>query len=159
MASLYQLTGNFMELQNLIESGEEIHPDNLEALNDAIEDKLEGYGMLIRNIQSNIDAHKAEEERIAKNRKSMENNLKRIKEHVHHSLEAIGKRRVQANLFTFSIRSNPPSVKVFDESLLPAQYFVMPEPIVNKKRLADDLKNGEKINGAELSRGESLVIK
>lgn len=159
MATLYELTGHLLQLQSLIESGDEIHPDNVEAMEDAIEEKLEGYGKLIRNIESDIDGFKNEEKRIADKRKSMENNVKRLKQHIEQSMIVTNNRKVKASLFTFAIQNNPPSVDVEDESMIPKGYFIEQAPTLNKKELLQDLKLGLEVPGAGIKQTESLRIR
>ena len=59
MASLYQLTGDYLELLNMLEDeeiDEQVILDTLEGLDGEIEIKADNYAKLIRHIESNNDA-------------------------------------------------------------------------------------------------------
>src|SRR5690606_32690570 len=69
--NLYELTGAYLQIQNMIEEGAEGLEDTLESLNDAIEDKAEGYGKIIRNLEAQANALREEEKRLADRRRSI----------------------------------------------------------------------------------------
>lgn len=159
MTSLYALHGHYLQIQNLIENGEDIHPDNLEAITDAIEDKLHGYGMIIKNLQSDVDGIDAEIKRLANKKKSVANNIKRLKDDAEQAMTSTGQRKIKSALFSFNIQNNPPSVSVGDETLIPKGYFIEQQPTLNKKELLEDLKRGVDVPGAEMVQTESLRIR
>src|SRR5690606_9289213 len=109
------------------------------------EDKLENIGKVIRNLEAEVNAYKEEEKRLADKRKSIENNIKNLKQYAEEALRVTGKRKVKAGLFTFSIQKNPPSVVINDEKLIPKQFYVPVEPKLDKSTIRDLLKNGESV--------------
>ena len=80
MTTIYTLTGDLLAIQRMIEDGCDGLDDTLESIELAVADKLEGYAMVIKNIQSDIDGLKAEEKRLSDRRKAMENNVERMKQ-------------------------------------------------------------------------------
>lgn len=60
---------------------------------------------------------------------------------------------IKTPLATLSMRTLPPKVVLTDERRIPAEYWKPQEPKLDKRALLDDLKNGFKIDGAELSNG------
>lgn len=158
MPTLYELTGSFTQVQQLIEEGADL-TDTLESIEMVIEDKLEGYGKVIRNLEGDIASYKAEEKRLADRRKTIENGLKRIKDSAYENLKNTGKKSVDAGTFKFSIAKNPAAVQVVDESLIPKDFFVTPSPQLDKTALKEALKTGVEVTGASLVQGESLRIK
>ncbi|MEK4305885.1 siphovirus Gp157 family protein [Oceanobacillus sp. FSL K6-0251] len=159
MSSLYDLTQDFKQVQSLIDEGGEGLQDTLDSINLAIEDKLENIGKVIRNLDGEIEMLKNEETRLADKRKALETNKKRLKMYVEEQLTLTGKDKVKAGLFSFSMQNNPPSVNILDEEGIPEIYQVEQKPKIDKKLLLSDLKNGNKINGAELKQGRSLRIR
>jgi|SRR5690625_3057404 len=159
MAKLYELTSDFMQIQEMIEEGHEGLEDTLESINLAIEEKLENIGKVIKNIEGEVAAFKAEEKRLAERRKTLENEIKNLKLYAEQQLKATGERKVKAGTFTFAIQKNPASVRVEDENMIPKNYFVEVSPKLDKTTIKDLLKNGEKIPGVELVQGESLRIR
>lgn len=159
MANLYELTQSFLQVQNMIENDSEGLEDTLESIDLAINEKLENIAKVIKNLEGEINSFKAEEKRLSERRKTIENNIKRLKQYAEDSLKLTGERKIKAGTFTFNIQKNPPSVKVLNDKSIPLDYFNVVEPALDKKRLLKDLKNGESIEGAELHQGESLRIR
>lgn len=159
MATLYELKNDLQAIQNLIELGdytEEQLADTIDSINLAVEDKLEGYAMVVRNIESDIDGLKAEEKRLADRRKSLENGVKRMKEAMHDALVLTGEKKVKTPRFTISLRKSS-AVEVVDESLIPEE-FVKVTKSINKSDLAKKLKEAE-VPGAKLVENQSLQIR
>ena len=131
MATLYELQGALLQVQRMIEDGIEGLDDTLESIELTTADKLEGYAMVIKNIQSDIDGIKAEEKRLADRRKSMENSIERMKRAMHETLLTVKDNRLKTDKFTFSLRKST-SVQVVDEKLIPQQ-FIKTETKLDKR--------------------------
>lgn len=159
MATLYNLTHDFMQVQQMILDGNDGLEDTLESIDLAIGDKLENIGKLIKNLESDVEGFRTEEKRLAERRRAIENNIKRLKEYAENSLQATGKRKIDAGTFTFAIQKNPPSVNVSDESLLLPKYFIEQQPKLDRRKLLDDLKEFGELPGAEIKQTESLRIR
>ena len=157
MATLYTLTGDLLAIQRMIEDGAEELEDTLESIELAVADKLEGYAMVIKNIESDIAGIKAEEKRLANRRKAMENSVERMKAAVQDSLLTVEGNRLKTDKFTFSFRKST-AVQIEDETLIPPQ-FIKTETKVVKTDLAKVLKEGAQIPGASLVENQSLQIK
>jgi predicted nucleic acid-binding Zn-ribbon protein len=69
-----------MEQVELESEMQEALEDALNNLSEDIEIKLENYAKIIKNFESDIAGLKAEEERLAKKRKAMENSIKNMKQ-------------------------------------------------------------------------------
>lgn len=159
MSTLYDLTQGFQKVQTLIEEGGEGLQDTLESIELAIEDKLENIGKVIRNLEGEVSVFKSEEKRLAERRKSLENNIKHLKQYAENAMVVTGDKKIKAGLFTFSIQKNPPSVQIYNETVIPKNYFVTPEPKIDKKKIQDAIKNGESVAGVELKQSEGLRIR
>lgn len=161
MTTLYKLTGNY---QLLLEKAEEIEDlvsltDTLEAIQESIEDKSENIVKLIRNWESDINAIKEEERRLADRRKSLENKTSHLKDYLHYNLELAGMEKIQRPTFTISIRNNKPSIEVLDATLIPYHYIIHQEPKIDKVALYNSIKSGEEIPGVTLKINRSLQIR
>lgn len=157
--NLYELSTSYLQIQEMILEGAEGLEDTLESLNDAIEEKAVGYAKVIKNIEGQVLAIKEEEKRLAERRRSLESNIKRLKENLELSMLDTGKKKIKTNLFTFNIQKNPPSVKILDEEAIPSDYLVKQKPKIDKKAIINDLKNGVEVEGVEIKQGESLRIR
>lgn len=158
MATLYELTDQYKMLQNFIE---ENNVEGFElALSQIIGDigeKLEGYAMVLKNIESDIAGIKSEEKRLADRRKAMESNLARIKENMADALLTVEGNRVKTEKFTFSFRKST-SVQIENDAAIPPQ-FIKVERTISRSELAKALKAGEQIEGAQLVENQSLSIR
>nr|DAK11093.1 MAG TPA: resistance protein [Caudoviricetes sp.] len=160
MATLYELTGQYLDIYNL-EIDDETKLDTIESLglDEEIEAKAENYAKLIRNLEADKKVYKDEEERFKKKKESTDKKIERLKRDLQASMEITGKTKIKGELFTLSIQNTKASV-VVDEAKLPEKYWtkkVTEAP--NKKELYDLLKAGEEIEGATLQENRSLRIK
>jgi len=160
MATLYDLTGSYAQIQQMIEEGADDLSGILETVEGAIEEKLEGYAMVIRNIESDVEGLKGEEKRLADRRKTMENGIKRMKENMQFAMSSTGNQKIKGEKFTFTVQKNPPALKVLDESLIPIEFVAVTTiSTVDKKAIMEHLKAGSHVPGTQISQGESLRIR
>ena len=160
---LYELTEMYQNIWDLV-SDDETDLDTLEIalsqIEDNIEIKAESMAKLVKGIDGDVIALKAEEERLAKRRKALENKQSNIKLFLENQLKQMGLDKVETPLFKVSIQNNPPSVNILDEDLIPEQYkkTVTTTSLV-KNDILKALKEGQVIEGAELKQGKSLRIR
>lgn len=164
MASIYDLTGSFQTLWNLMEEGtldDEILQEVFENTTEELSIKLEGYCKFIKNLESDIAGLKAEEERLAARRKTMENTIKRSKEAMQRAMNVAGEKKLPCGSFTVSLQKSPASVvlDVTDTSEVPPRYMRYPEPEVDKAKIKEELSNGAELSFAHLESKESLRIR
>jgi hypothetical protein len=162
MGSLYELTGEFQQVLNMAQDGEysqEAIKDTLEAIGLEIEDKADGYAKVIKVLEGNVAALKAEESRLAGRRKDIEDNIAFMKKSLEDSMRATGKIKFKTLLFNFGIQKNPPRLVIDDKKGVPEELLIPQEPVVNGAAIKELLKNGENLEYAHLEQGESLRIK
>lgn len=140
---LYELTDKYAELQQMIEDGADpvALTDTLEAIEGAIEEKVEAIYRLRQNLLADIEALKAEEKRLADKRKALEDQVEWLKEYVARQLAAAGIDKVKTRIGTVGFRNAPPSINILDISRIPKDYLIPQEPKVDKRRLLKDFKN------------------
>lgn len=157
MATLYELTGQFLDIYNM-ELDEETKADTLDSIDwqTDYENKVENYVKVIKNTEADIEARKNEIKRLTELNRSDERKNERMKEVLKDSMALTGHERVDTLLFKVSFRKSE-AVEV-DDLLLPEAYKVATyKP--DKKRLKEDLKNGLEILGAELVERKNLSIR
>ena len=165
--NLYELTGQYLELQNLLESGEydeQLINDTLEAVEGEIEIKADNYARIIRNFEARIDSFKAEEERLKKKRSYLERSVKRLKDNLQSAMILTGKRKFTTDLFSFASVKNGGVFPV----IMDVQTWVLPDDLVKVVETADlkaietllktDPEEGKKYAHFG-ERGENLRIK
>ncbi|MDP7981009.1 siphovirus Gp157 family protein [Bacillus multifaciens] len=158
---LYELTSNFNTLQQMIEDGadQEAINDTLQAIDEVIDEKVQGAALLIKNIDAQAEAIKVEEKRLADRRKAFENNVKNIKDYLYEQMIAVGKRRVKGALITVGIQKNPASLEIAADAVIPPEYTIPQEPKVDKRALLAAVKDGMQWHGITLKQGESVRIR
>lgn len=157
MATLYELTGQFLDIYNL-ELDEETKLDTLDSIDwqTDYENKVENYIKVIKNTEADIEARKNEIKRLTELNRADERKNERLKEALKDSMALTGHERVDTPLFKVSFRKSE-AVEV-DETVLPEAYKVAAwKP--DKKRLKEDLKNGLEIIGASLVERKNLSIR
>lgn len=138
--------------------------DTLEAVEGEYDYKLESYCKIIKNIESDVEALKAEAKRLTDKRKILENNIDRLKKSMFDSMKATGKDKVKGTLFTVAIQKNGGKIPVIvaedmNTADLPDELVhIVESPDLDAIR--ERLEAGVVIKGFTLGqRGESLRIK
>ena len=160
--TLYELTNEYQQLL-LFAEDPDVDPQviayTLEGLTGEIEDKADGYAKVIKQLDADTIALKAEIDRLTARKKTIENNIDRMKESLKNAMLLCDKPKFKTNLFTFTVQKNPEKV-VLDSEVVPEEYLVQQEPKVNKTLLKEDLKAGKDLSGiAHLEQDDSLRIK
>ncbi|HGL1851397.1 TPA: siphovirus Gp157 family protein [Streptococcus pneumoniae] len=157
MATLYELTGQFLDIYNL-ELDEETKLDTLDSIDweTEYETKVENYIKVMKNIDADVEARKTEIKRLTELNKADEKKKEHLKDTLSASMMLTGHERVDTPLFKVSFRKSQ-AVEV-DETILPEVYKIATWK-VDKKRLKDDLKNGLEIIGASLVERKNLSIR
>lgn len=159
MASIYELTGIFKQIAEMEGIDEETKLDTLESIDwtEQFEEKVENTVKVIKNKEADVDQLKEEIDRLTKRKKSIENDITRLKTGLQGAFEVTGHEKVKTLLFTVSLANNQPSV-VVDEDLLPKKYFIQTlKP--DKTAIKELLKAGKKVKGAVLQESRSLRIR
>ena len=161
MASLFDLSTDYQQLYDLIaeQKDEQILKDTLASINDAIEDKADGYVAVIKTLEGDNKAIDEEIKRLRQRKTSNQNGVKRLKESLQEVMEQTGKEKFKTALNSYSIANNPPSLDITDESLIPKQYYIEQQPKLDKKELLKGVKDGLEIKGVELKQSRSLRVR
>ena len=123
----------------------------------AAAEKLEGTACYCRELKAEAEAIKAEEERLAKRRKALENKSERLKAYMMPALEAMGG-KVKGVMVSLRI-SKTQSVTVFDIDALPDAFKrVVTKVDPDKMAIKKALKSGERIPGASIEERQSVVV-
>lgn len=135
MASLFDLSTDYQQLYDLIadQEDEQLLKDTLDSINDALEDKADGYVAVIKSLETDNNAIDEEIKRLRQRKTSNQNGIKRLKETLQQVMEETGKEKFRTALNSYSVANNPPSLDVQDDSLIPKEYWVSQAPTLNKK--------------------------
>ena len=158
---LYELTQNYINLQELLEDPEipvEVINTALSEVTEEIEEKAENIAKLIKSMELDAAAIKEEETRLSSKRKSLEGRVKNLKEYLEGAMRAVDKKKIKGKLFSFNIQKNPASLDIYDTSMIPKDYIKVVETFDNAE-IKKALKEGIDVPGAILTQSESLRIR
>ena len=151
--SLYQITNAFPALME----SEKITPEDKakieEELTILLQQKSQNIIGYTKNIELTINAMKEEEDRIASNRKTLENKLARFKQYVKECMENNGITKIETGLGTLSIAKSPVSVEIVNEEAIPNNFK---QEIVTVKVDKTKIKENFKETG-EIPDGVNIV--
>lgn len=165
MTSLYNLVGERLALQNKLEElnfDEQTIMDTLEGSSTEIEEKIESYAFVIRNMEALPNTIKAEEKRLAERRKAIENRIDNIKNWLLINMQASKITKIDSPIFTIAIQNNPASVVIDNEALIPVDYLRVPEmppSLPDKALIKQAINDGFEVPGAHMQNTQRLVIK
>lgn len=163
--TLYQLQGEWLALANKL-SDMDMDPqtiaDTIEGsdVQMAIEEKVQGYEMVARNIESSCPVIQAEIKRLQALEKAVAARASALRLRVRTVMGDMAIQKISCPLFEIRIQKNPAALDVYDERMVPAEFWSKPDPfdVLDKDALKKALTAGREIQGARLTRGESLRI-
>lgn len=123
--TLYELTTEYQNLLELLEDGEapeEAVSDTLEMVLADINDKAEGYGKVLKQMQADADALKAEKMRIAGKQSGIEKNIDRLRNAMLRAMQLTNQKSIKTPLFSFSTRTTSKIFLDVPEDQLPTEF-------------------------------------
>lgn len=160
--SLYEITNAFPKLMEQEDMTDEVKQQIEQELTTLLQQKSQNIIGYTKNIELTIEAMKAEETRIAENRKSLENKLKKFKEYVKDCMENNSIEKIETELGTLTIAKNPPSVEILNMNVIPDEFKKEEVTIkVDKTAIKNHFKQtGEIVAGVDIvTDNTSLRIK
>ena len=158
MAYLYELEGIYAQLQTM-ELDDKTFNDTLESIDfkEDLERNIEYFVKLWKNAISDEERFKQAKQEFHEKEKNAKAKAEKYKEAIERALKMSDKRKVNAGLFTVSLRKSK-QVDISDETKIPLEFIKLEyKPI--KTELAKHLKAGEVIEGATLIEKESLQVR
>lgn len=164
--NLYELTGQLMQLQMMLEDetvDPEVLADTLEGVEGEFDIKMENYCKVIKNLEGKMDSIDSEIKRLIERKKTFKNNIERMKSCMFDAMKSVGKREAGGDLFTARIQKNggklPVVLDVTDTCELPDELIRITES-PDMEAIRELLDSGEKCKFAHYEeRGESLRIR
>ena len=138
------------------ETGEILNAADLDELQMARDDKIEGISLWIKNLEAEKEAVKHEKDNFADREKRLGKKIESLKGYLTYALDG---QKFSTPKVAVSFRKSE-SVLIKDEYLIPDEYCeftIMRKP--NKKNLKDALKHGKELMGVELIEKQNVQIK
>lgn len=161
MSTLFNLTDNYKQVYDLIaeQGDEQALNDTLESINDALEDKADGYVSVIKSLESDNKAIDDEIKRLQQRKTTNKNGIDRLKESLKVYMEATGKTKFKTALNSYNIQNNPPSLNVIEEKHIPSDFWLSQAPKLDKKALLKHIKENDDVDGVEIKQTQSLRVR
>ena len=164
-SSLYEITGRYLTIMDMLADSDldpQMLADTMEGIEGELEVKCQNYAMVLKNLEGDVEALDNEIRRLTSRKKTLENNIKRMKEAVRDAMITTGKTKFKTELFSFSVQNNPASVVLDTEDL-----DTLPDEFIRIKKEADKtaikaalLAGDQKLAGyAHIEQGKSLRIR
>ena len=167
MAKLYELVGEYATLLSssrdyIDEETGEVDAEfdaALNAIGGAIDDKVEGCAKVIRHLDADMEALRAEEVRIAKRRKSIEGNKERLRKYVRENMQFAQRDKIKTLLFTISLSAAKERVIIDSEDAVPDSYRAEAKrPPPDKASIMAAHVRGETVPGAHVELGDQVLV-
>ena len=131
-----------------------------------LDTKIENIGCYIKNLESDVEALKKEEDNLEKRRKQTERKIEGLKRYLNNYLMACypndsdrAKWKFKTPKVVLGYRKSS-SVEVTDLQKLDSKYLKITTNVdPDKKAIGQALKNGEKVVGAVLKQNINLSVK
>ena len=124
----------------------------------ALPERRDRVGWFIGRCQAEAALLKQRADMVRKRAKFYEMIAERIEGTILMFMQVRSVLRIEGDVHRFSRRKNPPSVRIVDEVLIPAEFYEM-QPVLQKQKILDALKRGEEVPGCELATDrEHLVV-
>ena len=162
MSTLYELTNDYLTLLDMAEDPdveEDVLRDTMEGIEGEIEIKADGYARVMKQLEATSANLEFEEKRLMNRRKTIDRNIKRMKQALQDAMVATGKPKFKTDLFSFTIRKNPASVVIDHATCIPPEFLIPQDPKIDNKAIKAAIDRGDDITFAHLEQGESLIIR
>lgn len=162
---LYELTDAYAELAALLdecESEEEAAQlwAQMDEVGASIAEKADNYARFLRNKQAEVDGLGKEIERLQKRKRSAENRIEQLREHMRFAMGVAGATEITTQLGKWTVRKNEPRVEVLDESEVAPKFFKPQPPKLMKSWLQHYWKmSGEIPDGCDVVQSESVQFR
>ena len=158
---------------NVIDDVEKFRCDMIEAwkttldgVSEEFDEKAANIAVYIKDLKSESEQLYKEEKALKKRRTVKENALKAVTKYLLQCLQDAGKTKIGTAKAEISVRTNPESVEIIDESEFVKwaqenndDLLRYPKPEINKAAVKAAIKGGKNIPGAEIVRTQSLIVK
>lgn len=167
---LYDLTQDLKDLEEKIEiisQSKDLEGDSLlvemkqvrNQIQEMLESKSTGLLSLMRNWDSDLEAIDGEIKRLQTLKKQVDKKKTNLKNWVLMCLDSSGIKDVKTPLGKIYTRNNQPALVINSDDLIPDEFKQVVETVeIDKTRIKDKLKAGEKIQGAELVVSRSVIF-
>ena len=141
-----------------METGEIIHPEKLEQLNIARNEKREGVALYIKNQLPEIEAIDKEIKALTTRKKQKQSRIEWLKKSLYDDMTKNGLSKFETPKVYISFRKST-AVEVTSTDDIPDEYLLEQPPKVDKAGLKKELQAGFTFDGVKLVEKQNIQIK
>lgn len=157
---LYEISEQLRQLSEMDEIPPEQLQDTLDMISDDFRVKAENVAIVIREIEAQSAALKAESDRMTERKKSLDSKAESLKDYLRFNMEATGIVKVSGKLLSISLGAPSEIVVVPEDALDLPDDFQNHSVTANKAMIKSALKAGQEIKGCAIMNGKAkLTIK
>ena len=167
MPSLYQLTEELEAMRRqLIENGadDQTIADTLDGEALDFDNKILACAYAIKDLEAVAEGRKEAIREMQESLRNTERQIERLDEYMITAMLTVDRLNIPGKHFNVDVKGKTHSVIIENAALIPDSFYRTPEPkaptpVIDKKAIADAIKQGASIPGAKLDNGKRLVIK
>lgn len=168
MSALYEIVTQYRALEALDASDDlpqEVINDTLEGLTGELTVKATNIAKFVLNLEAMAEAVTNASKAMKLRADRIQRKADSIRDYLRVNMQGAGITKIEATEFVLSLKKNPPSVIIDDESQIPDAFKVTPEPPPppqprpDKTLIKKAITSGMTIAGAHLEQAERLDIR
>lgn len=134
--------------------------DTFEMVMGDFQDKAEGYGWVLKEVEARAEAMKKAKLDLEKKQRALNNKADRLKECMRLAMERIGSKKLAAGPFTYSTRTSS-SVVVDTQNVfeIPDEMLRYSDPEPDKTAIKEYLKSNPDCPWAHMEQRTSLIVR
>lgn len=167
--TLYELMTDYKNFLTAVENGdipEEAIADTLECIEASIDEKIDNTACMLKVLEAEEAAIKAEEDRLAQRRKAKANLRDRLKNYLSEMMLSMGKTEFESPRNKITFRKTPGKV-VFDNEKAFIEWAQVnadnllnySKPTVDKTAIKTALADGVELEGVRIESSQNISIK
>lgn len=169
MATLYELLDDYDYLYKLLSSGDaidketgeidEVVAEQLWMCKDALKDKIQNYGIIVKQLTADAKMLNDEIENLCKRKARAERNAEWMKEFLQTTMLDLDVKEFKTPKINISFRKSS-KVEITNPNKLDKKYMVEKTTYTpSKTMIAEDIKAGIEVEGAKLVETQNIQIK
>jgi hypothetical protein len=164
MTALFELAAEYRAVSDKLhdlELDDQTISDTLEGIGGDLQEKSINVAKYFRNMESDADRIEEAAKQMLARAKAIRNRSASLKNYLFVNMERAGISKIESPWFVVSIKQNPESVQVDDETAIPKDYFkeIPVSYQLDKALVKKAIKDGFTVQGCHLSRSNRLEIK
>ena len=162
--TLYALAADYLDVLALLED-----PDadvlelekTLDSIAGLLTQKADNIAALVQHIEGMAAMRKAEADRMRDLAVQDQKRAERLRSYLLRHMQALGSERIDTARFKISVRTNPPSVSLLEQMLVPEEFMrTVTTTSIDKRAILEHYKStGEIPAGVDITRSTRLDVR